>query len=258
MYAPLAEIAGEEAVRETVTLTLIEGGAEATVAVEATAAVVATEVAVGTALVVGGIAVVAVVGIAALGYWLYSRSQPDVPAAPAPVTPCPVAGPQPVPVITQVQQPATLPTSTSASAAAGKQGNCGPDDCSKAEEAIRDLLKGGRTEKRSLKERLSDLRENKEGQPYDYPVDPVTGDRPPSEGATIRGHLDAIINQITRGKEAIQTYYRCGCSGLNPGEIRELGDLLLQDPLEGIEYKEPNYTTPAERIKWRGKSGKQP
>jgi hypothetical protein len=128
--------------------------------------------------------------------------------------------------------------------------DCKPGDCEEAKATIRDLLKN---KHKTFGERLEDLRTNPQAQPYEYPVDPATGKEFPSEGGTIKGHLQQIIQDTIRGNKAIQKYYQCECEGLDPEEVRRLGDQLLEDPLEGWEYKEPNYTTPAERDAWRVK-----
>ena len=89
VLTPLAEVAGEEAVSQTVTLTVIEGGASAA---EAGGAVVAAEVVGLTALeavAIGTGVGLVVVGLGLLGYWLYTSSQDDAPKASAPVQPCP-------------------------------------------------------------------------------------------------------------------------------------------------------------------------
>ena len=113
------EAAGEEAVSQTIRLTLIDGGATAAeaggavAAAEAAGAVASGEVAAGGAAAAGiggaavataGIALV-IIGLAALGYYLYKRSkagdpqpQPKVPVPPQFVQPCPPGNPvEPVP-----------------------------------------------------------------------------------------------------------------------------------------------------------------
>ncbi|MGA9669929.1 MAG: hypothetical protein WBQ94_12010 [Terracidiphilus sp.] len=128
MAAPLpviAEVAEQEAVRQTVQLTLIQGGLATA---EAAGPAVAGEATVGGAAGAGGILglsatgvgtiVVVVVGLGALGYYLYSRhktsesqSKPDVPAKSEVITPCPRAGvASPPPTATQT--PAESPIST--------------------------------------------------------------------------------------------------------------------------------------------------
>ena len=128
----LEDAAGEEAVRQTVRLTLIEGGASAAeaasavAAAEAGGAVAAGEIATGGAVAaaeaggavaageaaaggaaaagIGGAAIatagiaLVVVGLAALGYYLYKRSttvptesEPQVPATPDLISSCPTS-----------------------------------------------------------------------------------------------------------------------------------------------------------------------
>src|ERR1022692_526850 len=153
------EAAGEEAAQQTVNLTVIEADAAA----EAGEAVVTIEIG-EAAVATGGVALV-VIGLAALAYHLYKNGAP---ANPELVTQCPLV---------QAAHPLSVSTGPSSSATASTastrtfpnpERKCGPDDCTDAKKAIRDLLKGGKgtSEKRSLKDRLDDLRKNEEGQPY--------------------------------------------------------------------------------------------
>jgi hypothetical protein len=245
------ESAGEEAVRQTVRFIVIEGGA-ATVEGEAAAgaATIGVEAAGGGAaigfggiLLIAGVSVVAVAGLIGLGYYLYKKHEAatkrDL------VSSCPKAA-SPATLLAPVV--ASSPgISASPAPYRNKDRKCGPNECNDAIETIRDLLKSGRTAKRSYRERLEQLRENKERQPYQYEKDPGTGEIPRSRGGTRSGHIDEIIVQNERGSKAIKTYYECGCTGLADSEIHELGDLLLADPLEGVSDDPPSYTTPAGR-----------
>ncbi len=211
VLSPLAEAAGEEAVRQTVTLTVIEGGAGAAeaggavlVAGEATTAVAAGEVAAGGAAAAGiggaaiataGIALV-VIGLVALGYYLYTRSKA---AGPSPAAPDATAGPTPTPKTIPVPAPNSPPVAQCLPQSG--RGPCGPkcDDLLKQISEAMDVLRA----------RIEELLEDKLDlyhKAYDTPNPAL----PPNSGTWL-GHIEAADGWQNRVGNLIDELLENGC-----------------------------------------------